>query len=66
MLAVNNYRASGGGNFPHVPGAQQLWADSDEIRNTIIGWVREKGSVDPAAFASVGWRLTREGTPVFP
>ncbi len=66
VFAVNNYRASGGGNFPHVPGALQLWANSDEIRNTIIGWVREKGSVDPAVFASVGWRLTREGTPVFP
>ncbi|OXY91037.1 5'-nucleotidase C-terminal domain-containing protein [Streptomyces microflavus] len=66
VFAVNNYRASGGGNFPHVPGAKQLWANSDEIRNTIIGWVQAKGSVDPAAFASVGWRLTREGSPVFP
>lgn len=66
VFAVNNYRASGGGNFPHVPGAKQLWANSDEIRNTIIAWVQAKGSVDPAAFASVGWRLTREGTPVFP
>lgn len=65
VFAVNNYRASGGGNFPHVPGAKQLWANSDEIRNTIIGWVRAKGSVDPAEFASVDWRLTRDGVPVF-
>ncbi|MEV6398966.1 5'-nucleotidase C-terminal domain-containing protein [Streptomyces sp. NPDC051907] len=65
VLAVNNYRASGGGNFPHVPGAKQLWADSDEIRNTIISWVKAKGTVDPAQFASVDWRLTRDGTPVF-
>ncbi|MER5630704.1 bifunctional metallophosphatase/5'-nucleotidase [Streptomyces nitrosporeus] len=65
VFAVNNYRASGGGNFPHVPGAEQVWADSEEIRNTIIGWVREKGTVDPAEFASVGWRLTRDGVPVF-
>ncbi|MFP3992645.1 5'-nucleotidase C-terminal domain-containing protein, partial [Streptomyces sp. E11-3] len=65
VLAVNNYRASGGGNFPHVPGAKQLWADSDEIRNTIISWVREAGTVDPGQFASVDWRLTRDGTPVF-
>ncbi|MFJ3188036.1 bifunctional metallophosphatase/5'-nucleotidase [Streptomyces halstedii] len=65
VFAVNNYRASGGGNFPHVPGAKQVWADSDEIRNTIIGWVQAKGSVDPAEFASVDWRLTREGVPVF-
>ncbi|MFE1410777.1 bifunctional metallophosphatase/5'-nucleotidase [Streptomyces sp. NPDC058746] len=65
VLAVNNYRASGGGNFPHVPGAKQLWANSDEIRNTIITWVKAKGTVDPAQFAAVDWRLTRAGTPVF-
>ncbi|MGF1340020.1 bifunctional metallophosphatase/5'-nucleotidase [Streptomyces flavovirens] len=65
VFAVNNYRASGGGNFPHVPGAKQLWANSDEIRNTIIAWVQAKGSVDPAEFASVDWRLTRDGVPVF-
>ncbi|WP_328970893.1 bifunctional metallophosphatase/5'-nucleotidase [Streptomyces sp. NBC_00239] len=65
VLAVNNYRASGGGNFPHVPQARQLWANSDEIRNTIIGWVKAKGTIDPAQFASVDWRLTRAGVPVF-
>ncbi|MFB7392953.1 bifunctional metallophosphatase/5'-nucleotidase [Streptomyces sp. NPDC056191] len=65
VLAVNNYRASGGGAFPHVAGAQQLWADSDEIRNTIIRWVQAKGTVDPSLFASVGWKLTRDGVPVF-
>lgn len=65
VLAVNNYRASGGGNFPHVAAAKQLWADSDEIRNTIIQWVQAKGTVDPKQFASVDWKLTRDGTPVF-
>ncbi|MDQ1011420.1 2',3'-cyclic-nucleotide 2'-phosphodiesterase/3'-nucleotidase [Streptomyces sp. V4I23] len=65
VLAVNNYRASGGGNFPHIARAQQLWANSEEIRNTIISWVQAKGTVDPASFASVGWKLTRDGAPVF-
>ncbi|MFE3640412.1 bifunctional metallophosphatase/5'-nucleotidase [Streptomyces sp. NPDC059169] len=65
VLAVNNYRASGGGAFPHVTKAQQLWSNSEEIRNTIIQWVQAKGTVDPAAFASVGWMLTRDGAPVF-
>ncbi|MCT4355136.1 5'-nucleotidase C-terminal domain-containing protein [Streptomyces sp. Je 1-79] len=65
VLAVNNYRASGGGAFPHVANAQQLWANSDEIRNTIIQWVKAKGSVDPGQFASVDWKLTRDGVPVF-
>lgn len=65
VLAVNNYRASGGGNFPHVAGAKQLWANSEEIRTTMIAWVQAKGSVDGAEFASVDWRLTRDGSPVF-
>ncbi|WP_461297244.1 bifunctional metallophosphatase/5'-nucleotidase [Streptomyces harbinensis] len=65
VLAVNNYRASGGGNFPHIATAEQVWANSDEIRNTIISWVQENGEIDPARFASVDWRLTRAGQPVF-
>jgi 2',3'-cyclic-nucleotide 2'-phosphodiesterase/3'-nucleotidase len=65
VLAVNNYRASGGGAFPHVAAAKQLWANSDEIRNTIIQWVKAQGTVDPGSFASVDWKLTRDGVPVF-
>ena len=65
VFAVNNYRANGGGNFPHVAAAQLLWSNSDEIRNTMIAWVKAKGSIDPAAFAGVDWTLTRNGTPVF-
>ncbi|UNO42655.1 5'-nucleotidase C-terminal domain-containing protein [Streptomyces sp. MST-110588] len=65
VLAVNNYRASGGGNFPHVPAARQVWSTSEEIRNLIIGWVKETGEIDGARFAETTWKLTREGTPVF-
>lgn len=65
VFAVNNYRANGGGNFPHVAGARQVWSDSDEIRNIMIAWVKAKGSIDPAEFAAVDWKLTRDGTPVF-
>ncbi|MFC5636847.1 bifunctional metallophosphatase/5'-nucleotidase [Streptomyces bullii] len=65
VFAVNNYRANGGGNFPHVAAAQLLWSNSDEIRNTMIAWVKAKGALDPAEFASVDWKLTRNGTPVF-
>ncbi|MGK5627751.1 bifunctional metallophosphatase/5'-nucleotidase [Streptomyces sp. URMC 123] len=65
VLAVNNYRASGGGNFPHIAAAKRLWANSDEVRNTIIGWVKKTGSIDVARFAATDWRLTRAGVPVF-
>ncbi|WP_274916219.1 bifunctional metallophosphatase/5'-nucleotidase [Streptomyces sp. WZ-12] len=65
VLAVNNYRASGGGGFPHVASAEQVWQTSEEIRNLIIAWVKASGVIDPAVFARVGWRLTRDGVPVF-
>ncbi|WP_192341074.1 bifunctional metallophosphatase/5'-nucleotidase [Streptomyces sp. VITNK9] len=65
VLALNNYRANGGGAFPHVASARELWSESTEIRTRIAEWVTEKGVLDPKDFASVDWRLTRDGTPVF-
>lgn len=65
VLAVNNYRANGGGAFPHVANAKELWSESTEIRTRIAEWVTAKGVLDPKDFASVDWKLTRDGTPVF-
>ncbi|GGW89977.1 multifunctional 2',3'-cyclic-nucleotide 2'-phosphodiesterase/5'-nucleotidase/3'-nucleotidase [Streptomyces malachitofuscus] len=65
VFAVNNYRANGGGAFPHVASAKELWSESTEIRTRIAEWVTEKGVLDPRDFASVDWKLTRDGTPVF-
>ncbi|MFJ8153195.1 bifunctional metallophosphatase/5'-nucleotidase [Streptomyces sp. NPDC094468] len=65
VLAVNNYRANGGGAFPHVASAQEVWSESTEIRTRIAEWVTAEGVLDPRDFASADWRLTREGTPVF-
>ncbi|MFD7816910.1 bifunctional metallophosphatase/5'-nucleotidase [Streptomyces sp. NPDC059785] len=65
VLAVNNYRANGGGAFPHVASATEVWSESTEIRTRIAEWVTAKGTLDPADFASVDWKLTRDGTPVF-
>ncbi|WP_405466306.1 5'-nucleotidase C-terminal domain-containing protein [Streptomyces jietaisiensis] len=65
VLAVNNYRANGGGAFPHVANAKELWSESTEIRTRIAEWVTAKGVLDPKDFASTDWKLTRDGTPVF-
>ncbi|MCH0562757.1 MULTISPECIES: bifunctional UDP-sugar hydrolase/5'-nucleotidase [unclassified Streptomyces] len=65
VFAVNNYRANGGGAFPFVASAKELWSESTEIRTRIAEWVTAKGVLDPRDFASVDWRLTRDGTPVF-
>ncbi|MFH9983068.1 bifunctional metallophosphatase/5'-nucleotidase [Streptomyces sp. NPDC017179] len=65
VMAVNNYRANGGGAFPHVASAKELWAESTEIRTRIAEWVTAKAELDPKDFASLDWKLTRNGTPVF-
>ncbi|MDQ0814021.1 2',3'-cyclic-nucleotide 2'-phosphodiesterase/3'-nucleotidase [Streptomyces sp. B3I7] len=65
VLAVNNYRANGGGAFPHIATAKELWTESTEIRTRIAEWVTAKGVLDPQDFASTDWKLTRDGTPVF-
>lgn len=63
-VAVNTYRRSGGGNFPHITTAEVLDDRQVEIRQLLIDWVTEVGEIDPATFASVDWRLVAHGVPV--
>ncbi|MFI6319877.1 bifunctional metallophosphatase/5'-nucleotidase [Nonomuraea sp. NPDC050556] len=64
-VAVNNYRQSGGGGFPHVSTAPVLYNAQVEIRQALIDYATEKGVIDPADFAVANWKLVREGKPVF-
>jgi 2',3'-cyclic-nucleotide 2'-phosphodiesterase/3'-nucleotidase len=64
VMAINNYRQSGGGNFPHVKTAPVVYNAQVEIRQLIIDWVTANKTIDPALFASVDWKLTSGGTPI--
>ncbi len=64
VMAINNYRQSGGGNFPHVKTAEVVYNRQTEIRQLLIDWVTRQGTIDPATFASVDWRLVSGGSPV--
>jgi 2',3'-cyclic-nucleotide 2'-phosphodiesterase/3'-nucleotidase len=64
VVAVNNYRRSGGGNFPGIV-KEQVYNAQQEIRQLLIDWAQAKGAIDPADFYVLNWRLTRAGTPVF-
>ncbi|GIG93203.1 bifunctional metallophosphatase/5'-nucleotidase [Plantactinospora endophytica] len=64
MIAVNNYRRSGGGNFPGIV-KPQIYNEQQEIRQLLIDWAQDRGSIDPADFFQPNWRLVREGVPVF-
>lgn len=64
VLAVNNYRQSGGGGFPAVSTAPVVYNRQVEIRQLLIDWVTAHGVIDPAQFASVDWKLVVNGSPL--
>ena len=64
VVAINNYRQSGGGGFPGVTTAPVVYNAQAEIRQLIIDWVTSHGVIDPAAFASMDWKLVSNGLPV--
>ncbi|GAB3593118.1 5'-nucleotidase C-terminal domain-containing protein [Angustibacter peucedani] len=64
VVAINNYRQSGGGNFPHTTTAPVVYNRQVEIRQLLIDWATAKGTIDASTFASVDWRLVVDGTPM--
>jgi 2',3'-cyclic-nucleotide 2'-phosphodiesterase/3'-nucleotidase len=64
VVAINNYRQSGGGGFPAVTTAPVVHNAQQEIRQLIIDWVTSHGTIDPPAFAKMDWKLVSGGLPV--
>lgn len=64
VAAVNNYRQSGGGNFPHVKTAPVVYNRQVEIRQLMIDYVTATGEVNPNTFHTTDWSLTANGAPV--
>lgn len=64
VVAVNNYRQSGSGNFPHVSTARIVYNRQVEIRQLMIDYVATTGTVDPAAFPTGSWSLIVNGEPL--
>ena len=64
VVAVNNYRQSGGGNFPHVKTAPVVYNRQVEIRQLMIDYVTATGEVDPSTFHTTDWSLTSAGAPI--
>jgi 2',3'-cyclic-nucleotide 2'-phosphodiesterase / 3'-nucleotidase len=64
VLAVNNYRASGGGNYPAVREAAVVYDGQPEIRQLVIDWVSEHQVVDAADYSRADWALTVDNRPL--
>ena len=64
VIAINNYRQSGGGNFPGVTTAPVVFNKQAEIRQLIIDWVTAARTIDAKTFSTYDWKLTSNGEPV--
>ena len=54
-VVTNNYRASGGGDFPGLDGKNTIVEAPDENRQVLIEYLRAQGTVNPTADAN--WRV---------
>ena len=65
VVAVNNYRQSGGGGFPDITDAPVVYNAQVAIREAIVAYASAAKTIDPSTFHVENWKLVRDGTPVF-
>ncbi len=59
LVATNNYRASGGGNFPGLDGSKTMLAAPDANRDILIAYLKAHPQLTRAAHgAQRSWRFT--------
>ncbi|MDO4413407.1 bifunctional UDP-sugar hydrolase/5'-nucleotidase [Cutibacterium sp.] len=61
VLAINNYRMSGGGGYPHVTQAPVVWDEILEIRQLLIDTASTMKTIDPKDFFDRNWFITTTG-----
>lgn len=63
IVATNNYRASGGGNFPGLDGSKTIYASPDANRDVLINYIKAAKTLTLAANgAARSWHFTKFAT----
>jgi 2',3'-cyclic-nucleotide 2'-phosphodiesterase/3'-nucleotidase len=63
LVATNNYRASGGGNFPGLDGSRTVFAAPDASRDVLIAYIKEAKRLSRAANGGQrSWRFAKVAT----
>jgi 2',3'-cyclic-nucleotide 2'-phosphodiesterase/3'-nucleotidase len=68
IVATNNYRASGGGNFPGLDGSNIVLAAPDGAREILAKWLQHQQTIDAKDLPPTSWRfapLKTRGDVVF-
>lgn len=58
ILALNNYRQSGGSAYPHVRTAPIVYDEQKAIRDLMIEWAQDKEIIDPSTFFVQNWSVS--------
>ncbi len=60
IVATNNYRASGGGNFPGLDGSKTIYSAPDANRDVLIAYIKAKKNLTLAANGSDrSWKFSK-------
>lgn len=57
VLALNNYRWSGGSGYPHVTNAPIVYQEQKAVRDLMIDWAIEHQTINPADFFEQSWTV---------